>query len=255
MKQLTLTLMTFSACLGLVYAGPAYTGKEMKQVAPAPCPQWYSDNEWNVSLWGTYAATGTEFAPNPSLLDIVQSTTEGHTVYGTFDRYLGGDHAFGGGIDLKYFFRRYFGIGVEGFVLNAHRGAGFNIQSSPGPGGFIIHERTSENRAVGEVLGTFTLRYPIPCSRFSPYAWAGGGIIFGGGERDEIVFDGFSGEEVPIVHTIHHGTTTEPVGQFGGGLEFRITPHIGWTSDFSWNVINGPHNDFGMVRTGLTFAF
>jgi len=35
----------------------------------------------------------------------------------------------------------------------------------------------------------------------------------------------------------------------------RITPHIGWTNDFSWNVINGPRNDFGMVRTGLTFAF
>ncbi len=105
-----------------------YSGKEMKQVAPAPCPQWYADNEWNVSLWGTYAATGTEYALN-SLAHIVQSTSEGHTVYGTFDKYLGGDHAWGGGIDLKYFFRRYFGIGVEGFVLNAHRGAGFNIEA------------------------------------------------------------------------------------------------------------------------------
>ena len=75
MKQLALTLSIFSACCRLAFAGTAYTGKEMKQVAPAPCPQWYADNEWNVSLWGTYAATGTEFAPNPSLADIVQSTT------------------------------------------------------------------------------------------------------------------------------------------------------------------------------------
>jgi hypothetical protein len=252
MKQLTLTLMTFSAFLGLAYAGPEYSGKEMNQVAP-PCPQWYSDNEWNISLWGTYAATGTEYAPNTSLADIVQSTTEGHTVYGTFDRYLGGDHAFGGGIDLKYFFHRYFGIGVEGFVLDAHRGAGFNLENAGGP--FRgIKERTSDDRAVGEVLGTFTLRYPIPCSRFSPYVWAGGGVILGGGERDEIVLDGFA-PEGPVYHTIHHGTTTQAVGQFGGGLEVRITPHIGWTNDFSWNVINGPRNDFGMVRTGVTFAF
>jgi hypothetical protein len=86
MKQLALTLSIFSACCRLAFAGTAYTGKEMKQVAPAPCPQWYADNEWNVSLWGTYAATGTEYAPNPSLADIVQSTTEGHTVYGTFDK-------------------------------------------------------------------------------------------------------------------------------------------------------------------------
>ncbi len=74
--------------------------------------------------------TGTEFAPNPDLFDLVQSSSEGHTVYGTFDKYLGGDHAWGGGIDLKYFFRRYFGIGVEGFVLNARRGAGFDLESN-----------------------------------------------------------------------------------------------------------------------------
>src|SRR5207248_2660449 len=172
-KHLTLSLLTFSACLGLAYAGTEYSGKKMKQVAP-PCPQWYADNEWNISLWGTYAATGTEFAPNLALFDIVQSTTEGHTVYGTFDRYLGGDHAFGGGIDLKYFFHRYFGTG-----------------------------------------------------------------------------------EVPLAlyHAVHRGTTPEPVGRCGGGLEFRITAHIGSTNDFSWNVINGPHTDIGMVRTGLTFPF
>jgi hypothetical protein len=45
------------------------------------------------------------------------------------------------------------------------------------------------------------------------------------------------------------------MGQFGGGLEVRITPHIGVTGDFSWNVVDGPHNNFGMVRSGLNFAF
>ncbi|PYL99907.1 MAG: hypothetical protein DMF19_11180 [Verrucomicrobia bacterium] len=225
----------------------------MKEVAPAPCPEWYSDTEWNVSLWGTYAATGTEFAPNPSLIDIVQSTTEGSTVYGTFDRYFGGDHAWGGGIDLKYFFHRYFGIGVEGFVLDARRGAGFNLERGGGPGAGI-KERTSDQRAVGEVVGTLTLRYPIQCFRFSPYVWAGGGVIFGGGERDQILLDGFA-PEGPLFHTVHHDGTTEAVGQFGGGLEFRITPHVGLMNDFSWNVINGPQNNFGMVRSGLTFAF
>ena len=256
MKQLALALTIFVACCDLAYAGPVYSGKEMKQVAPAPCPQWYRDNEWNVSLWGTYAMTGTEFAPNPDLFDLVQSSSEGHTVYGTFDRYLGGDHAWGGGGDIKYFFRRYFGIGVEGFVLNAHRGAGFDLESNGID--VFIHDRRSESRAVGEVLGTFTLRYPIQCSRFSPYAWAGGGVIFGGGERDEIIFDGFGGVgevPIPLYHTIHHDTSTEAVGQFGGGLEFRVTPHVGWMNDFSWNVINGPQNNFGMFRSGLTFAF
>ena len=119
MKRSVLGLLCIAAIISAAVAGTeTYSGKEMKQVAPAPCPQWYADNEWNISLWGTYAATGTESALN-SLAHIDQSTeVTGHTVYGTFDKYLGGDHAWGGGIDLKYFFRRYFGIGVEGFVLN-----------------------------------------------------------------------------------------------------------------------------------------
>ena len=99
----------------------------MKQVAYVPpCPQWYGDREWNVNLWGTYAFTNTEFAPNPSLIDIVQSTSEGGPVLGTYDRYIGGDHAWGGGGDIKYFFCRYAGVGVEGFALDANK-PGFDI--------------------------------------------------------------------------------------------------------------------------------
>src|SRR5205823_3295033 len=69
------------------------SGKEMKQVAYVPpCPQWYGDREWNVNLWGTYAFTNTDFAPNPSLVDIVQSTREGgsHLMHGqAWARFLG----------------------------------------------------------------------------------------------------------------------------------------------------------------------
>ena len=50
-------------------------------------------------------------------------------------------------------------------------------------------------------------------------------------------------------------TETRAIGQVGGGMEVRITPHIGWVSDFSWNFVDGPNNNFGMVRTGVNFAF
>src|SRR5438128_7767027 len=46
------------------------SGKEMKQVALAPCPQWYADFEWNVNLWGTYAFTNTEYNTNLWLSDL-----------------------------------------------------------------------------------------------------------------------------------------------------------------------------------------
>ena len=58
-----------------------------------------------------------------------------------------------------------------------------------------------------------------------------------------------------IIGTRSNDTETRAVGQFGGGVEVRFTPTIGWMNDFSWNVVDGPKNNFGMVRSGITFAF
>ena len=230
------------------------SGKEMKEVASVPpCPDWYGDREWNVNLWGTYAFTNTEFAPNPSLIDIVQSTSEGGPVLGTYDRYIGGDHAWGGGADVKYFFCRYAGVGVEGFALDASK-PGFDIfedQSVP----ILIKQRINHNHTVGAVLGTFTLRYPIPCTRLAPYAWGGVGAIFGGGERDQLHTQGPPDAFLVNAQTDHFGSETKILTQFGAGVEFRFARHIGWTNDLSFGIIDGPRNNFGMIRSGLNFAF
>src|SRR5438034_9819897 len=230
------------------------SGKEMKQVAfVPPCPQWYGDNEWNVNLWGTYAFTNTEYNPNLWLLDVVTSTSEGNPVLGTYDRYIGGDHAWGGGGDIKYFFYRYFGVGIEGCALDASKN-GFDIFEDPTIPIFT-REKINHDHTIGAVLGTFTLRYPIPCTRFAPYAWAGVGAIFGGGERDVLHTQGPPDAFAVHAETEHFGSETKVLGQFGAGLEFRIARHFGWTNDFSFGVIDGPKNNFGMFRSGLNFAF
>ena len=123
----------------------------------------------------------------------------------------------------------------------------FEEVTEVGPAIFVT--RGHESRAVGAVLGTFTLRYPIPCTRFAPYIFGGGGGIFGGGERDHVVF------EEGFIRTEHTDSEAKAIAQVGGGLEVRFTPHIGWVSDFSWNFVDGSHNNFGMVRTGVNFAF
>ncbi len=225
MKKLTLSLCALVALASATFAGTeTYSGKQTQTVVP-PCPQWYADREFNVSLWGTYAFTGTEYRE---------------------DRYLGVDHAWGGGIDAKYFFARYFGVGIEGYglALNENRGVRFFAGSG---------ERDDRDRrgAAGAVLGTVTLRYPFPCSRFAPYVFAGGGVIFGGGGREDVVFD--NNDE--IVRVTRDDSSSELIGQFGGGFEVRFTPHIGLLNDFSWNVVDGSRNNFGMARTGINFAF
>src|SRR2546423_8781901 len=182
MKRVIITLSILAAfSTRLVFAGEM----EMKQAAVASsCPEWYADNEWNVNLWGTYVFTNTDYNPNLDVPDLIQSTSEGHTVGGSFDRYIGNDHAWGGGGDIKYFFYRYFGLGLEAFVLDAHKRS-FFIDLRPVDGVFI-GRNVDQERAVGAVLGTLTLRYPIHCSRFSPYGWAGIGAIFCGGESDYV---------------------------------------------------------------------
>jgi hypothetical protein len=223
---LLLGILFFATIASVAFAGSEYSGEEIKRVVPPPCPEWYADNEWNVNLWGTYIFTGNEWRD---------------------DRYIESDHAWGGGADAKYFFHRYFGVGIEGWVVDATR----KFEDVTGVEVFRLRSG-HESRAVGSVLGTFTLRYPIHCSRFAPYIWAGGGAIFGGGQTEQFhVTEG----PLPIATTDHLGATTEGIGQFGGGVEVRFTPHIGWISDFSWNVVDGRDNNFGMVRTGMNFAF
>jgi hypothetical protein len=226
MKRSVLVLCIAAITSAALAGTETYSGKEMKQVAPPPCPQWYADNEFNVSLWGAYAFTGNNWQD---------------------DRYLESDHAFGGGVDLKYFFHRYFGVGIEGWAVDARRS--FEDVFVDLNNGIFESHTGHESRAVGSVLGTLTLRYPIACTRFAPYIFGGGGGIFGGGEKTNVVVnDG-------IIRTQQTGSESRAIGQVGGGMEIRVTPHIGWVSDFSWNFVDGPKNNFGMVRTGVNFAF
>ncbi len=238
MKKLILSLLGIAAISSIGFAGTeTYGGKEMKQVAvPPPCPEWYADREFNVSLWGTYVFTGNEWQN---------------------DRYLEADHAWGGGGDIKYFFMRYIGVGVEGWAASARRRV-LNFDEIENGSETFFARSSNESRAVGAVLGTLTLRYPFHCSRFSPYIFGGGGAIFGGGERDtfsDIEADVDIPGEAQDLKNFHSEGETKAIGQVGGGLEIRLTPHIGWISDFSWNFIDGPQNNFGMVRTGVNFAF
>jgi len=228
MKKLTLTLCAVTALVSAAYAGPTqYSGKEMKQAVETPCPQWYADNKWNITVSGVYAATLNDHDE---------------------DTYLGDDHSWGGALDAKYFFRRYFGLGIQGFGVdtdNSHRD----------PQGF----RRDSDGLVGGVLGTFTFRYPIPCSRVAPYAWVGAGAIFGGGSfgGHGVGFgDVEPGDDDPSdFFETGDSDSTRLMAQYGAGVEVRFTPHIGWTNDVSFNHLEGGFNDFFQFRTGVNFAF
>jgi len=218
-------LMTLAAIFPAVAGTELYSNKSTQTVAPE-CPQWYADNEFNLSLSGVYAMTGNSWRD---------------------DLYLGVDHAWGGAIDAKWFFHRNFGLGVQGTLLSANDNETFDN------GVVRLRSGNDAHHLVGTVLGTFTMRFPIKCSRFAPYVWAGGGGIFDGGRSHEYVLDptaplGVSRRDV-------HESSTKSVAQVGGGFEVRMTPRMGIITDFSWNIVSGSHNNFGLARTGVNFSF
>jgi hypothetical protein len=237
MKKLTRFLIALTF-INVAYAGPeTFSAKEVVS-APTTPPIWYRDNEWDVSAWFAYAFPETDGDRN-SLAD----TFSANSGPGRYDRFLADNHSFGGGAEVKYFFHRYFGIGIEGFAL-ASDGASYTVENFGATAAF----KDRDEHAVGGALGTLTLRYPIGHTRFAPYVWAGGGGAFGGHNETAVYVGG-------NLERINHDVESRAMGQFGGGFEVRLTPHIGLLSDFSWNVVDGTHNNFGMVRTGINIGF
>ena len=224
MKKLTLSLCAAVAMTSAAFAGETYS-KESKSVTPPPCPQWYADTEFNLTLSGAYVWTGNDWRD---------------------DRYFSVDHAWGGALDAKYFVHRYFGFGVQGWVASAQTHDIFTFTNGTRTWG------DEDSHAIGGILGTFTLRFPISCSRFAPYFWLGGGGVFGGGRDHDFFLS--PATNLPVRRDFDN-SETRGVGQVGGGFEVRFTPHVGWTNDVSWNIVSGPDNNFGMARTGINFAF
>lgn len=232
MKTIALTLTTLAALSSLAFAGTTTSGKEMQQAAPV-CPEWYSNTEFTVSAWGAYAFGdgGNDNFDNSLNNDF---TTTSPAIR---------DEAAGGGVDAKFFFRRYFGVGVEAFGLGNINSDDRARRDTLSQFGF---RKNTEGDGAGAVLGTFTFRYPLQCSRWSPYVWGGAGGIWGG--NDSYTFNA----EFQTFRR-QAGSSGSFLGQFGGGVEYRFGKHIGAMLDISYNLSD--QSDFGMARGGVTFAF
>src|SRR5438874_9328538 len=125
MKKLTLSLCAAVAMASAAFAGTESYSKESKSVTPPPCPQWYADSEFNLTLSGVYVWTGNDWRD---------------------DRYFSVDHAWGGALDAKYFVHRYFGFGVQGWGARANTHELFETSG--------VRIRGDENsHVIGGVLG------------------------------------------------------------------------------------------------------
>ena len=238
---------------------PSSKEKEVMQPAPPVC-DFYRAHEWDLSIWGAYAfaadtgqrhfdTSRTEgdsgsdlvidpFFPDTDVTNTTINLTPGAPFFTQTDpanfnpnervnlgrvsnnQLFARDDTWGGGADVKYFFSRYFGVGVEGIGLAA-----------------------KTNFAGGGLL-TLTGRYPF--GRFAPYVTGGIGFIDGG----STLYEFFNEKQTflaGVVKNEREFLTVDPVsnnhvralGQIGAGLEFRVTCHIGLMADFTWNFVFG----------------
>src|SRR5437868_4559734 len=191
MKKLTLTfcaLFALFAVAAALYAdGPEkYSGKEKEVMQPAPpvC-DFYRAHEWDFDIWGAYAFAadsgqfsvdkrrnangdlnadpfspdvdpftfdyGTGFYGEPQIFNPNERVNIGRV---SKNELFARDDTFGGGVDVKYFWSKYFGAGIEALGLAA------------------------KTNFAGGGLVTLTGRYPF--GRFAPYVTGGIGFIDGG---------------------------------------------------------------------------
>jgi hypothetical protein len=140
-----------------------------------------------------------------------------------------GEHAWGGGIDGQYFPLQYLGFAVEGDFFN----------------------ETPHDRFGQTVTGNVILRLPLddkfPSVHLAPYVFGGvGGIFNSDSSFTRVSTFGFGHRR---------GNEGEVLGDVGGGLEYRFTPHIGLFTDARYNWVNGPRNDYMLTRFGIRYAF
>ena len=223
-----------TCCLPIL-AHAGLNDTDVMEPRPPPCER-YQAGEWSLTLWGAYA-----FADNQGNRDFgspfdFSNGKPFEGIDGVFaagslsrDRFLNKDEAWGGGLELKYFWTKNLGLGLEGWAVDAQK-------------------------TVGAGLVTFTMRCPIGCSRVAPYFFAGVGAIFGGSRTEQFLVQSNQGATAFFQSRVQ-SESTRAIGQFGGGVEFRFNERIGWINDFSWNVVEGVRNNFGMVRTGISFFF
>jgi hypothetical protein len=254
MKRLiALAVVTLVSQAVATFAGePVVSSKQVIVPPPPPPPEFFRPNEFDIGAFGTYA-TGVGNSSNSGKL-----------------------HAWGGGIDLTYWFPwKYAGVRFQGTGASIRTNNGQQTREVTLVQGFAPVTVTGGGGSVaaGVLTGDFMLRLPLddfwPGVHLAPYFFAGfGGILLGGDNGNQHSVSEtftvtnsagvsrdvtFTGRRVSAIR--QNFGTDRVLGHFGGGLEYRFTPHIGLFGEAGYDLVNGASNNFIQANFGLRYAF
>jgi hypothetical protein len=257
-KFAVLTVAAVLSQTAISFAGPP----ESKEVVPTPPPppeSFFRGNEFDVGVFATYF-TGT--GGNPG------GTRVGRGIFDdsvdTFVTRIAGDttlSGWGGGMDFTYYTPfKYLGFrfqGAGGSVSTGTFSASESVFNSSGA--LIAHgsKSGSFSTSVGIITCDLVWRLPLddfwPGVHLAPYAFSGLGAIFGGGTAQ-------ANTRFPELNQrINNAVDVRgrPLGNFGGGMEYRFTPNIGIFGEAGYNLIDHTNgrNGNNIIQTNFGFRF
>jgi high affinity Mn2+ porin len=186
-----------------VFAGGEQIDKVPVTTAPSPPASYFRSNELSVGVFGSSLNT-----------------------YGENDQGIG-KRGWGGGLEARYFYFKYFGLSVDGDVFNEIHGDNFG----------------------GTVTGNLIFRLPLddyfPNFHVAPYLFGGVGTFY----SDRV------GLPTSTQGVKRYVGRSGSLADAGGGIEFRLNPNLGIFADARYNFAENPRNEFINSRVGLLYAF
>ena len=229
------------------------SSKQVIAPPPAPPVSYFRGNEFVIGAFATYV-TGTNGGGSRTRQTVDDGTTLTLSSSGSPD-------GWGGGMDFTYYFPwKYAGVRIQGAGMELSTGT----VTVTGSNGFRSRSG-SGNAAAGVVTGDFIMRLPLddfwPSVHLAPYIFGGFGGVFTGAGGNTINTSS-SGVNERFNNASSNVSNNRFLGNTGGGLEYRFTPHIGIFGEASYNFVGGGNHNFNsslknFIQTnfGLRFAF
>lgn len=253
-KSIVLTVIGALSQAIVAFAGPEVPSKAVVTPPPPPAPEsFFRPNEFDIGVFGTYATatgsnpTGTHFGP-----DGFTTTVSGSTTF----------TGWGGGMDFSYYFPwKYAGVRFQGAGLAISTGT-FTVTETF-EGTRTASRTGSISGSGGVITADLMLRLPLddfwPTVHLAPYAFVGFGDFFAGGGGTTIHT---SSAELNDRFNSYSRSSLQgrPLGNVGGGFEYRFSPHWGIFGEAGYNFVDHIHgrtgsNNFVQTNFGFRFAF
>jgi len=251
-KIIVLTVVAIASQAVAIFAGePMVSSKQVIAPPPPPPVSFFRGNEFDIGVFATYV-TGTNGGGSRTTRTFDDET---FTLSSS-----GSAHGWGGGMDFTYFLPwKYAGFRFQGAGLDLST-RNLTVTSSNGSS-----RSGSGSAAAGVITGDLILRLPLddfwPSVHLAPYIFGGGGGLFTGAGGNTINTR-FPGVNNRFNNASTNVSNNRGVGNVGGGLEYRFTPHIGLFGEAGYNWVGGGNHNFNssvknfvQVNFGLRYAF